>query len=122
MTVGLQLSSEIHPTTTSTAFEKRTCAMPPYWHWEWRWGLGETPYRQMYRRLGAWVNRYPEMHVRPAAARAGAAKFLAGVEEPVQLAVVGSAESSELARIVGPPNRSLLGAIGCSVLVVRRRW
>ena len=50
-------------------------------------GLGEIPYSQLNRRLGRWVDRYREVHVRPAAARAGAAEFLARTEEPVQLAV-----------------------------------
>lgn len=85
----------------------------------WRWGLGEIPYRQLDRRLGRWVARYREVHVRPAAARSGAAEFLAHTEEPVQLAVVGSAEAGEIARIVGPLSHSLLGHPGCSVLVVR---
>ena len=39
----------------------------------WRWGLGEIPYSQLNRRLGPWMDRYCEVHVRPAAARAGAA-------------------------------------------------
>jgi nucleotide-binding universal stress UspA family protein len=86
----------------------------------WRWGVGEIPYIQLERRLGGWVDRYPEVHVRPAAARAGAAEFLTHTGEPVQLTVVGSAQAGEVARIVGPVGDSLLHRCpACSVLVVR---
>ncbi|UQX10327.1 universal stress protein [Candidatus Mycobacterium methanotrophicum] len=86
----------------------------------WRWGVGEIPYSRLHRRLGRWVDRYPEVHVRPAAARAGAAEFLTRADEPVQLTVVGSAQAGEVARIVGPVGDSLLHRCpACSVLVVR---
>jgi len=85
----------------------------------WRWGLGEIPYQQLNHRLGPWVAQYPDVHVQPAAARRGAAGFLTGTEEPIQLAIVGSDEAVELARIVGPVTRHLSHHAGCSVLVVR---
>jgi nucleotide-binding universal stress UspA family protein len=86
----------------------------------WRWGLGEIPYRQLDRRLGRWVSQYREVHVQPVAARDGAAEFVTGIDEPVQLAVVGSAEAKEVARMVGPVTRHLSSHAGCSVLVVRK--
>ncbi|OBG36318.1 universal stress protein [Mycobacterium alsense] len=82
----------------------------------WRWGLGEIPYRQLDRRLRRWVSRYPEVHVMPAAARHGAAQFLAHTQESIQLAVVGSEDADEVARIVGPAGHPPAGR---SVLVVR---
>jgi Universal stress protein family len=85
----------------------------------WRWGLGEIPYSQLNRRLGRWVDRYREVHVRPAAARAGAAEFLARTEEPVQLAVVGSDAAGHIARIVGRVGHSLFDRAAYSALVVR---
>jgi nucleotide-binding universal stress UspA family protein len=86
----------------------------------WRWGVGEIRYSQLDRRLASWVNRYPEVHVRPAAARVGVAEFLARFD-PVQLAVIGSSQAGEVARIVGPVGNSLLGrCAACSVLVVRK--
>lgn len=85
----------------------------------WRWGLGEIPYHQLHRRLGRWVDLYPEVHVGPAAARAGAVDFLSRTFEPIQLAVVGSIEAGEIARIVGRVSHSGLGRAGCSALVVR---
>ncbi|MBS4729266.1 universal stress protein [Mycobacterium sp. SM1] len=87
---------------------------------DWRFGVGEIPYSQLNRRLGRWADRYPEIHIRPAGARGGAADFLARSREPVQLAVVGSAEAHEVARIVGPVGEPLFGrCAACSVLVVR---
>lgn len=83
----------------------------------WRWGLGEIPYRQLDHRLGPWVSRYPEVHVMPAAARRGAAEFLAHTQESVRLAVVGAADADKVARIVGPAGQRGRGR--CSVLVVR---
>jgi nucleotide-binding universal stress UspA family protein len=83
----------------------------------WRWGLGEIPYEQLNRRLRRWVSQYRDVHVQPAAARRGAAEFLASTQEPVQLAVVGSSDPSKVARMVGPMNPHF-GRAGCSVLVV----
>ncbi|BAX92944.1 universal stress protein [Mycobacterium shigaense] len=84
----------------------------------WRWGLGEIPYRQLDHRLGRWVSEYHEVHVQPAAARRGAAEFIAGTEESIQLAVVGSADAGDVARIVGSIKPRFRHS-GCSVLVVR---
>ena len=84
----------------------------------WRWGLGEISYKRLNHRLGRWVSQYRDVHVQPAAARRGAAEFLTSTQERVQLAVVGSADASKVARMVGPiaPH---FGHAGCSVLVVR---
>lgn len=84
----------------------------------WRWGFGEIPYRQLDRRLHRWVTQYPEVHVRPTAARQGAAEYLIGTGEPVELAVVDSWYSDKVARMVGPLTPRF-GHTGCSVLVVR---
>lgn len=84
----------------------------------WRWGLGEIPYDQLNRRLGRWVNEYREVHVQPAAARLGAAEFLANTQEPVRLAVVGDADAGDVARMVGPLHPRF-GHTGCSVLIAR---
>lgn len=84
----------------------------------WRWGFGEIPYRQLDRRLHGWVDQYPEVHVRPAAARHGAAEYLIGTQEPVQLAVVDRWYSDKVTRMIGPLTPRF-GHTGCSVLVVR---
>lgn len=85
----------------------------------WRWGLGEIPYAQLTHRLGRWGSRYPEVHVMPAAARRGAAEFLAHTMERVQLAVVGSEDADKVARLLGPAGHHTPGDGGRSVLVVR---
>jgi nucleotide-binding universal stress UspA family protein len=84
----------------------------------WRWGVGEIPYRQLNHRLARWVVQYPEVHVQPAAARQGAAEFLTGTQEPIQLVVVGSSDANKVAQLVGPIT-PLFGRSGRSVLVVR---
>jgi hypothetical protein len=84
----------------------------------WRLGFGEIPYRKLDRRLHRWVTQHPEVHVRPAAARRGAAEYLVRAQEPVQLAVVDSSCSDNVARMVGP-RTPRFGYTGCSVLVVR---
>lgn len=85
----------------------------------WRWGMGEIPYQQLSHRLGRCASRYSEVHVMPTAARRGAAEFLTRTEEPVRLAVLGSHDADDVARIVGPPGQHVFGGAGCSVLVVR---
>lgn len=82
----------------------------------WRWGLGEIPYDKLEHRLGPWVAEYPEIHVLPAAARSGAAEFLAKTEEPIQLAVVGGSDADEITRMVGPITPHF-GRAGCSIFV-----
>ncbi len=84
----------------------------------WRWGFGEIPYRQLDHRLGRWVAQYPDVHVLPAAARHGAAEFLTSTQENIQLAVVGSPDASDVARMVGPITPRF-GRVGRSVVVVR---
>ena len=86
----------------------------------WRWGFGEITYRQLDHRLSRWVAQYPEIQVRPAAARHGAADFLTSTQEPIQLAVVSSTDAGKVARMVGPITPHF-GHTGCSVLVVREQ-
>jgi nucleotide-binding universal stress UspA family protein len=84
-----------------------------------RRGLGEIPYKQLDQRLGRWVSQYRQVHVQPAAATGGAAEFLTGTQDQVQLAVVGDEDAGKVARMVGPVTHHLSGRTGCSVLVVR---
>jgi nucleotide-binding universal stress UspA family protein len=86
----------------------------------WRWGFGEIPYQQLDHRLGRWVAQYPEVHVRPTAARHGVAAFLHSTTESVRLAVVSSSEAGRVAGIVGPITPHF-GHTGCSVLVVHKK-
>ncbi|AGZ49565.1 universal stress protein [Mycobacterium kansasii] len=84
----------------------------------WRWGLGEIRYEQLNRRLDRWVGQYRDLHVQPAAARHGVAEFLGRTEEAIQLAVVGSDDAGDVARMVGPVTFHVPRRDGHSVLVV----
>ncbi|OBS00980.1 universal stress protein [Mycobacterium gordonae] len=84
----------------------------------WRWGFGEIPYQQLEHRLGRWVAKHPRVHVRPAAARDGAAEFLSDTQESVQLVVVSHADADKVAKMIGPLDPHF-GHTGRSVLVVR---
>ncbi len=81
------------------------------------WAFGEMPYDQLDRRLGKWVERYPDVHVQPVAAHHGAAAYLETFVEPVRLIVIGRSQAGELTRLVGPHNHPVCA---CSVLVVRQ--
>lgn len=85
---------------------------------DWRWEVGGVPYHQLDCRLDRWVSQYPDVHVRPAAARRAVVEFLVHTDEPVQLAVIGSRDAGDVARIIGPVTHALLDHAYCSVLVV----
>jgi hypothetical protein len=53
------------------------------------------------------------------ATRTGIAEFLAGDNEWIQLAVIGSSEAHQVAQLIGPHSHPTLGRANCSVLVVR---
>ncbi|MDP7735067.1 universal stress protein [Mycobacterium paragordonae] len=71
------------------------------------------------RRVHAWQQINPEVRVYPITTRSGIAKFLSANDERVQLAVIGSDEADQLARLVGPSGHALFAHPQCSVLVVR---
>lgn len=85
----------------------------------WRSDLGEIPYDQLDRRLGKWVNQYPDVHVQPVAARSGPAEFLRNTDEAIQLTVVGTRDANHIAALVGPPGHPIFAHAECSVLIVR---
>lgn len=66
-----------------------------------------------------WRQRYPEVHIYPVADQPDVATFLRRHDERVQLAVIGGAESGQLADILGPFGHPLLRHSESSVLVVR---
>ncbi|MBS4729327.1 universal stress protein [Mycobacterium sp. SM1] len=79
-------------------------------------GDGHEAPDQLDSRLRAWGRRYPGVHVYPVGARTGITEFLAGNEERVQLAVIGSSEADQVGELIG---QAILGRPECSVLVVR---
>ena len=74
--------------------------------------------RQIDRRLNSWVRRYPDVHVQTVAAGTGA-KPSRKPGGPIGLAVVGSADADEIARLATPNCHPIVGYPDCSVLVVR---
>jgi nucleotide-binding universal stress UspA family protein len=79
-------------------------------------GDGDDTPDELDRRVQAWSRHYPDVPIYPIAARTGIAEFLAGNEERVQLAVIGSSEAHHVAEFIG---HTILGRPECSVLVVR---
>lgn len=74
--------------------------------------------RQIDRRLGSWIRRYPDVPVQTVAAGTG----LGAAEKPggaIELAVVGSADADKLAGLAVPNCHPIVGYPDCSVLVVR---
>ena len=73
--------------------------------------------------LGAAVTRWrqchPDVHIYLVADQADVAYFLKHFDQRVELAVIGGAQSGQLARIVGPAGHPWFHHSECSVLVVR---
>ena len=85
----------------------------------WQEDLGEMPEAEVRRRIEKWATQYPDVHVYPMATRTTVARFLAdNKDESVQLAVVGRADATHVAQIVGPHSHPLVAHGDCSVLVV----
>jgi len=74
--------------------------------------------RQIDRRLGSWVRRYPDVPVQIVAAGTGA-KSSENHSSAIDLAVVGEADADELPDLVTPNCHPILGYPDCSVLLVR---
>jgi nucleotide-binding universal stress UspA family protein len=71
------------------------------------------------RRVNAWQQVHPEVRIYPIITRSAIGKFLTANDERVQLAVIGSDEADQLAKLVGPSGHALFAHPHCSVLVVR---
>lgn len=67
-------------------------------------------------RVQVWSRRYPDVRIFPIAARTSIAEFLAGNEERIQLAVIGSSEAHQVEELIA---HTIVGRPECSVLVVR---
>ncbi|HKI43598.1 MAG TPA: universal stress protein [Mycobacterium sp.] len=75
--------------------------------------------RQIDRRLDSWVRRYPDVHVQTVAAGTGSKPGDKMASSAIELAVVGSAESEQIAGLATPNCHPIVGYPDCSVLVVR---
>lgn len=77
-------------------------------------------YDDLERRVIAWRNHNPELHIHPIAVPTDIAGFLKLHQElSVQLAVVSAADAEQVAAIVGPHREGHEPHSRCSVLVVR---
>lgn len=85
----------------------------------WHEDFGETRFDDLDQRMQTWRRRYPDVHVSSIATRADMAGFLADNRDRVQLAVLGSGDADQVARIIRPQSHPILGHRGSSVLVVR---
>ena len=85
----------------------------------WRQDLGEMPYDKLDRRVHFWERRYPSVQFHARATRTGIADFLDVSDSRIQLAVIGSADIDQVARLIGPHRHPILGHAECSVLIVR---
>jgi nucleotide-binding universal stress UspA family protein len=86
----------------------------------WRQDLGEMPSDELDRRVQFWNQRYPSVKIHAAATRTGIADFLDVMSDRrIQLAVIGSTDIDQVARLIGPHRHPILGHAECSVLIVR---
>ncbi len=84
------------------------------------WARAEDPDEWLDRRLERWIDHYPGVRVQSVIAPRGFVDFVAGSEEPIGLAVVGSADARRILRFVGPVGGTwIFDHAECSVLVVR---
>lgn len=86
----------------------------------WRWDIDENLDDRVDRRLQTRLARYPDVRVQPVTAADGVAEFVAGSEQPIQLAVVGGVDAGKILRLVGPVGPSIFDHAECWVLVVRQ--
>jgi nucleotide-binding universal stress UspA family protein len=80
---------------------------------------GDMPYAELERRVANWGRRHPGARIYPGATRNDIADFLSAMDKTIQLAVIGSADLDQIARLIGPHRHPLLGHAECSVLIVR---
>ena len=85
----------------------------------WRQDLGEMPHDEVERRVRAWEQRYPSVQFHALATRTGIADFLDVSSSRIQLAVIGSSDTDQVASLIGPHSHPILGHAECSVLIVR---
>jgi nucleotide-binding universal stress UspA family protein len=80
---------------------------------------GDMPSEELDRRVRCWGRRHPGVEIYAGATRTDIADFLAVVDRTIQLAVIGSSDADQVARLIGPHRHPILGHAECSVLIVR---
>ena len=76
---------------------------------------GAISHKQPEETLGAWMRRYPDVHVNSVAARRAAAQFLADNDQSVQLAVVVRADGERIERFMGSVGDNLADHVKWSI-------
>jgi Universal stress protein family len=82
------------------------------------WGHFEIGDERFYRRLDAWLRRYPDVEVEVASTHLGLARYLEGYFGAVQLVVIGPEDVHRVPQLVGPRGLPIFAHTDCSVLVV----
>jgi len=86
----------------------------------WSSRLTGVSYTEVDARCQAWSQRYPGVHIRPAAAGGGLPEFLVSIRDrDVELVVIGAADADQIPHIIGPHHRPLVPSRQSSVMVVR---
>jgi nucleotide-binding universal stress UspA family protein len=80
---------------------------------------GDMPSDELDQRVQFWGRRHPGVKIYAGATRADIADFLAVMDRTIQLAVIGSTDADQVARLIGPHRHPVLGHAECSVLIVR---
>jgi nucleotide-binding universal stress UspA family protein len=80
---------------------------------------GDMPNAELNRRVQRWSRCHPGLKIYAGATRTDIADFLAVMDKTIQLAVIGSTDVDQVARLVGPHRHPVLGHAECSVLIVR---
>jgi hypothetical protein len=80
---------------------------------------GDMPSDELKRRVQCWGQSHPGVNIHAGATRADIADFLAVMDKTIQLAVIGSTDADQVARLIGPHRHPSLGHAACSVLIVR---
>jgi len=84
----------------------------------WRSDIAEMSHDELDRRTQVWERRYPGVNVHSASTHTDVSDFLAAMDRRIQLAVIGSSETDQLAHLIGPHKHPVLGHADCSVLIV----
>jgi nucleotide-binding universal stress UspA family protein len=80
---------------------------------------GDMPSDELDQRVECWGRRHPGVKIYAGATRADIEDFLAVMDRTIQLAVIGSTDADQVARLIGPHRHPILGHAECSVLIVR---
>lgn len=80
---------------------------------------GDMPSDVLKRRVQGWGRRHPGVKIYAGSTRTEIADFLAAMDRTIQLAVIGSTDADQVARLLGPHRHPFLGHAECSVLIVR---